>query len=192
LPAFRRVQLDTPELLMVRGLSRTEEAFQTELRRATNQLRDQLHRFYPQMLQLCPTADEVWLWALLELVPTPAHAARVTAGRVQRLLKTYRIRRVTATEVVALLQTPALQVAPGTAEAASAHIALLLPCIRVLAEQLKRCATHVEPLLATLAAAAPDLPGPSDIAIIQSLPGAGVVAGGATIGSKPVWPLAHE
>jgi hypothetical protein len=41
LPAFRRVQLDAPALLMVRELSRTEEAFQTKLRRATNRLRDQ-------------------------------------------------------------------------------------------------------------------------------------------------------
>jgi transposase len=173
LPAFRRVLLDAPEFLMIRELSRTEEALQTECRRATNRLRDQLHRFYPQMLQLCPAADEAWLWALLDLVPTPAHAALVTPAKVQRLLKIYRIRRVTAAEVVALLQTPALQVAPGAAEAASAHIALLLPCIRVLTEQLKRCATHVETLLATLAAPASALPGPSDITIIQSLPGAG-------------------
>jgi hypothetical protein len=42
------------------------------------------------------------LWALLDLAPTPAHAALVTTAKVQRLLKTCRIRRVTAAEVVAL------------------------------------------------------------------------------------------
>lgn len=48
LPSFRRVRLDGP-------------------------LREQLHRFYPQMLHLCHAADEAWLWALLDLAPTPAH-----------------------------------------------------------------------------------------------------------------------
>jgi hypothetical protein len=40
-PAFRRVRLDAPECLMLREWSRTEEAFQTACRRATNRLRDQ-------------------------------------------------------------------------------------------------------------------------------------------------------
>jgi hypothetical protein len=37
---------------MLRELSRTEEALLTEFRRATNQLREQLHRFYAPLLQL--------------------------------------------------------------------------------------------------------------------------------------------
>ena len=46
---------------------------------------------------------------------------------------------------------PALLVTPGTTDAAQAHIALLLPCIRVLAEHLKICARQVKTLLAALA-----------------------------------------
>src|SRR5947207_15999123 len=45
-PSFRQVQVEEPHRLMLRELSRTEEALLTAFRRATNQLREQLHRFY--------------------------------------------------------------------------------------------------------------------------------------------------
>src|SRR4029434_5652700 len=81
-PSFRQVHVEEPHLLMLRELSRTEEALLTEFRRATNQLREQLHRFYAPLLQLCPAADEPWLWELLELAPTPTHAACLTEAHV--------------------------------------------------------------------------------------------------------------
>jgi transposase len=171
--SFRPVCLDEPQVLVLRELSRAEEALGEEFRRAANRLREQWYRFYPQMLHLCPAADEVWLWALWELVPTPAHAASVTEEEVQRVLHIHRIRRVSAADVLAVLRTPAVQVAPGAVEAACAHCALLVPCLRVLAEQLKRCASEVEALLTALAAPADPTTGPSDVAIVQSLPGVG-------------------
>ena len=172
-PSFRRLQLDEPHLLLVRELSRAEETLLEEFRRSANRLRDQLHRFYPQMLQLCSAADAPWLWDLLDLAPTPAHAALLSAAQVQRVLKAHRLRRITATEVLACLQAPALPVAPGTAEAAQAHCGFLLPCLRVLAEQLRACGQQVDALLRPMA----DEPGagerPSDVAIVLSLPGVG-------------------
>jgi transposase len=138
-PRFRRVQRDEPQFLRLQELSRAEDTLLEEFRRRTNRLRDQLHRFFPQMLELCSAADESWLWDLIDLAPTPAHAALLGEEQVQRLLKMHRIRRVKAKEVLTGLQTPALPVAPGTAEAAQAHWAFLLPCLRVLAEQLKAC-----------------------------------------------------
>src|SRR2546425_4788369 len=142
-PSFRRLQLDEPQLLLLRELSRAEEMLLEEFRRSANRLREQLHRFYPQMLQLGLAADEPWLWDLLDLAPTPAHAALLSEEQVQRVLKAHRIRRVKATEVLACLQAPALPVAPGVLEAAQAHCGFLLPCLRVLAEQLRVCAQHV-------------------------------------------------
>src|SRR5712691_2973061 len=173
LPSFRRLRLDEPQLIVLRELSRAEETLLEEFRRTANRLRDQLHRFYPQMLQLGLAADEPWLWDLLDLAPTPAHAALLSEEQVQRGLKAHRIRRVKATEVLACLQAPALPVAPGTAEAAQAHCGFLLPCLRVLAEQLQACSQQVGTLLRTMA----DEPGegerPSDGAMVQSLPGVG-------------------
>src|SRR3989442_6735851 len=106
-PSFRRLHLDEPHLLLVRELSRAEETLLAEFRRSANRLRDQLHRFYPQMLQLCSAADAPWLWDLLELAPTPAHAVLLSEEQVQRVLKTYRIRRVKAHEVLTGLQASA-------------------------------------------------------------------------------------
>src|SRR5258708_18849143 len=123
-PSFRRLQLDAPHLLLVRELSRVEETLLEEFRRSANRLRDQLHRLYPQMLHLCSAADAPWLWDLLDLAPTPAHAALLSAEQVQRVLKAHRLRRITAPEVLACFQAPALPVAPGAAEAAQAQCGL--------------------------------------------------------------------
>jgi transposase len=172
-PSFRRLQLEEPQLLRLRELSRAEEALLEDFRRSANRLQDQLHRFYPQMLQLCSSADESWLWDLIDLAPTPAHAALLSEEQVQRVLKAHRIRRVTAQEVLACLQTPALPVAPGAAEAAQAHCGFLLPCLRVLAEQLQACSQQVSVLLRTLAETPGEGEGPSDVAIVLSLPGVG-------------------
>jgi hypothetical protein len=170
--SFRVVRLSAPELLVLRELSRAEETLLQEFRRTANRLRDQLHRLYPQMLQLCSAADASWLWDLLQLVPTPGHALLLREEQVHRVLKAHRIRRFKAHDVLACVQAPALHVAPGAAEAARAHCALLLPCLRVLAEQRRACAQQVSALLSTLAEDSSEA-GPSDVAIVQSLPGVG-------------------
>ena len=144
-----------------------------DFRRSANRLRDQLHRFYPQMLELCSAADEPWLWDLIDLAPTPAHAVLLSGEQVQQVLKAYRIRRVEAHEVLTCLQAPALPVAPGAAEAAQAHCELLLPCLRVLAAQLQACHQQVSALLHTLAEAPGEGGRASDVAIVLSLPGVG-------------------
>jgi Transposase len=81
-PSFRRLQLDAPQLLRLRELSRAEETWLEDFRRSANRLQDQLHRFYPQMLQLCSAADASWLWDLIDLAPTPAHAALLSEEQV--------------------------------------------------------------------------------------------------------------
>jgi transposase len=172
-PSFRRLHLDEPQLLLLRELSRAEETLLEEFRRSANRLRDQLHRFYPQMLHLCSGADASWLWDLIDLAPTPAHAALLSQEQIQRVLKAHRLRRVKATEVLTCLQASALPVAPGAAEAAQVHCAFLLPCLRVLAEQLQACSQRVSALLHTLAQEPGEGEGPSDVAIVQSLPGVG-------------------
>src|SRR5215216_2375129 len=172
-PSFRRLQLDEPHLILLRELSRAEEMLLEAFRRSANRLREQLHRFYPQMLQLCSAADEPWLWDLLKLAPTPAHAMLLSEEQVQRVLKAHRIRRVKAPEGLACLQAPALPVAPGTADAAQAHCGFLLPCLRVLAEQLQACSQQADTLLRTMADEPGEGQSPSDVTIVQSLPGVG-------------------
>jgi transposase len=90
---FRRVRLDEPAMIRLRELSRLDDELSQEQTRAINRLREQLHRFFPQLLELSESASEPWLWALFECAPSPARAARLTEAKIARLLREHRIRR---------------------------------------------------------------------------------------------------
>lgn len=189
-PAFRPVQPEHPRVVELRELSRVDDDLSQELRRLSNRLRDQLQRFFPQALPLCPAADEPWFWALLDRAPTPARAQRLAVKTVAAVLKVYRIRRVTVDAIRAALQSPPVHVAPGTAEAASAHMALLLPRLRLLHAQRTQVATRMEALLEELGAE--EIPGEHrDATILRSLPGVGRVVA-ATMLAEAGRPLAER
>lgn len=97
--SYKRVEVDSPQIIRLRELARFEEELKIELRRVTNRLWQQLHRYYPQLLRLSTGAAEPFIWDLLSAAPTPAEGARVSLERVESILKTHRIRRVTAVEV---------------------------------------------------------------------------------------------
>ena len=117
---FHRVQLDSAQMLRLRELSRLQEELQVQENRLSNQLWEQLHRYYPQTLTLSPAANEAWLWDLIEMAPLPLQAGQLKLVAVKRLLRSHRIRRVSAEEVLDVLRAPALRLAPGAAEAAIA------------------------------------------------------------------------
>ena len=169
LTAFRRLAPEDPLIVELRELSRLEEDVQAEARRLSNRLREQLHRYFPQVLHLVPAADEPWLWALLERAPTPSAAQHLPRATIQTILTRHRIRRVDADAVRALLRAPALPVAPGTVQAAQRHLAVLLPRLRLVQQQQAECATLIEGLLERLG----ESQGHRDVPILRSLPGVG-------------------
>ena len=183
-PCFRRVSLEDPLVIQLRELSRVDEELQREGNQLANRLREQLHRFYVQALTLCPSADEPWLWTLLELAPSPSVAQRLRPTRVERVLRAHHIRRLNVDDVVCALRAPALQVAPGVVEATTEHIALLLPRLRLVHTQRQQCGARIEALLDELQAAneGQDKPGEhSDVAILRSLPGVGRIVAATLI-----------
>lgn len=169
--AFRRLEPEAPLLVELRELSRLEEDLQQEAGRLSNRLREQLHRYFPQLLQLVPAADEPWLWTLLERAPTPSAAHQLPRAALRTILTRHRIRRVDADVVRAVLRTPALPVAPGTVQAAQRHLAVLLPRLRLVHQQRGECATLIEGLLEQLG----DQHEHRDVPILRSLPGVGRV-----------------
>lgn len=182
---FRRVRLDDPLVIQLRELSRVDDDLKRESNQLANRLREQLHRFYAQALKLCPSADEPWLWALLELAPSPSVARRLRPQRVERLLREHRIRRLSAQDVVGALRAPALHVAPGVVEAATEHIALLLPRLRLVHTQRQRCGARLEALLDQLQAAQDEdhqQREHRDVEILRSLPGVGRLVAAAVLG----------
>ena len=189
---FRAVRLDTPEVIQIRQASRLRDELADERIRTTNRIAEQLRRFYPQVLQL-GALDDPWCWDLLELAPTPTAAAKLRPARINRLLKQHRIRRVTPSKVLEILRAQPLTVAPGVPEAASMHVASLLRRLRVTHAEIKNCdrtlAEWVDTLTTSAPVEAPTRPAdtnteedPSagqrvehhDVAIILSLPGAGI------------------
>jgi transposase len=187
-PCFHRVELGEPALLRLREWSRMSHDLQVESNRLANQLWEQLRRYYPQMLHLSPSAAEAWIWDLLEMAPLPGNAAKLNKSKVQRILTEHRIRRITAEQVLECLRQAPLQLAPGAAEAASEHVLLLLPRLRLLQQQQKTAARHMAGLLEELSAPEDEGCGHRDAKILLSLPGVGPVVG-ATMLSEAWQPL---
>lgn len=185
---FRRVQLDPPRILELRAAGRLHDQLREQINMASNRLREQLLRYFPQVLAL-GAMTEPWIWDLVELVGRPERAQRLRRTQVTRVLAQHRIRRLDADAVLAELRKPALRVAPGVADAAGLHIAVLVEQLRLLDRQIKHCDACTRSILAALdttAAAAPvaiagepesgeHAPSrePCDVAILRSLPGVG-------------------
>lgn len=148
---FHPVRPDPPLVAQLREASRTGHEAQQEFRREANRLRDLLYRLWPQLLSLCPGADEPWLWALLQRAPTPQAARRLRPSTLQALLAEHRIRRFSAEELHHLLQEPPLSLAPGATQAIARRIALLLSRLRLLHQQQRDCQKWVEELVEALA-----------------------------------------
>jgi transposase len=173
--AFRELDIESPALMRLREHARMYEDLKHDLRRLTNQLRAQLHRYYPQILALCSAADEPWIWDLLERAPLPERGARIKVPSVERLLHDHRIRRIVAADVVNALKAPALPVAPGTAEAARDHVLMLLPRIQITRHQLDTVEEKLGALLDEMESTEAEIGGHHDVAIIRSWPGQGMI-----------------
>jgi transposase len=187
--SYRRVEIDSPDLIRLRELSRFQDELKIELRRVTNRLWQQLHRYYPQMLAISPAADDRLMWDLLEAAPTPAEGRKISSLRVQRILKANRIRKLSVDEVHNALKTAPLALAPGAAEAASEHVQLLLPQVKLLEQQLREVGNRIKRLLnAMIETNAGAVQPPCDASLVLSIPGVGpaVAAALLTEASSPI------
>jgi hypothetical protein len=173
--AFHRIQPDHPAVVELREWSRIDQQTGKDLLAQANVLRAQLLRVAPHWLALCPAANETWFWALLELAPTPQHAAALTSRQVRAVLKRHRIRRLPTQQVLTTWRSACPGTAPGVVTAVGAHVLVLLARLRLLHEQrrqaeaeLRRCLTACEPVFSAQ-------PGrPSDVQIALTQPGLGL------------------
>ncbi len=192
--AFRRVPVADPVALQLRELAHAEAECARDLSRLTNQLRDQVYRIAPPLLRLCPAADEPWFWTLLEQAPTLAEQQRLARTQVLTVLRTHRIRRVTAAEVLAALRAPTFALAPGVVEATRDTLQMLIAHLRFVAAQRKRCERRQDALLAELGErpASEAEPGEHrDVEILASLPGVGRMTTVAVL-TEATQPLATQ
>ncbi|MBX9842203.1 MAG: IS110 family transposase [Xanthobacteraceae bacterium] len=173
--AFRRLMRDDPLVIELREWSRLHEELRQEQNRLGNRVRDQLWRYYPQALQLAGgNLAANWFLELWKRLPTPAKAARATERPIARLLKAHRIRRLQAADVLRILRQPPLSVAPGTTEAAGAHLRSLVQRIRLVNQQIKEAERRLDELCAAIEQTTPgQICEQHDVAILRSMPGLG-------------------
>ena len=174
--AFRRLDPAAPEIVELREWSRIASDLTRDQTRLVNRARQQLWRYYPQFLKLESNLARPWVRELWSLVPTPEKARRIRARTVGNFLKRHRVRRISAEEVLARLREPALTVAPGTTEAAAAHLEVVWSQLAVTGQQLARAYREMDRLTAVLpdsAEEAPGTPAQRDVDILSSLPGIG-------------------
>ena len=185
--AFRCLSMDDPVVVELREWSRMAEDLKRERCRLTNRVREQLWRYYPQMLALQSDLGGDWFLELWRLVPTPDKAKRVRQASIGAVLKAHRIRRLDAAEVLAMLTTPPLVVAPGVVAAATAHIGAVADRLKLVNQQLKAAHHHLDVLTAQLSESADEESDWHDVEILQSIPGTGRIISATLIAEA--WPL---
>ncbi len=172
-------KLASPNALTVelRELSRMAEELTKDRTRLGNRIRQQLWRYYPQILEISNNVAEPWILDLWQMAPTPESGQGLSRGRVTRLLKRHRIRRIDATGVLSLLGSEAITVAPGTTQAAVATIALVAERLKLTQRQLAAVNAQIDLLTDAIARGQEDAlgerSGQRDVAILSSLPGVG-------------------
>jgi transposase len=100
---FRRVVVGDPAVVELREWSRLAEELQQERVRLANRIRQQLWRYYPQLLELADDVTAEWILELWSLAPTPAKAARLREATLARLLQRHRIRKLDAASLLGVL-----------------------------------------------------------------------------------------
>jgi len=75
-------------------------------------MREQLWRYYPQILELADDLAADWFLDLWNQAPTPAKAVRLRAITNRAFVKAHRLRRWPAPEVLRILKQKPLSVAP--------------------------------------------------------------------------------
>jgi transposase len=172
---FRRVAVSDPAVVELREWSRLAEELQRERVRLGHRIRQQLWRYYPQLLGLSDDVAAEWVLELWSLAPTPAKAARLREATVAKLLKRHRIRRVDAETALTILRRPAITAAAGVTEAAVLHLRSLVVRLRLANREFRQAERKLDELCAALGKEAPNVGDgrPRDAAILASMPGVG-------------------
>jgi|TARA_Y100000310_G_C20637998_1_gene792290 transposase len=144
---FRLVESDHPWTIELREWSRMREDLVKERLRHTNRLRQQLHRYFPQALELTSDLSVRWFLELLKKVPTHGKAKTIRKTVVSALLKKYGARRMDGPKALQILRKKSPGLAKGTVEAASANVSLTIERLQVVNTQIRTCESRLETLL---------------------------------------------
>lgn len=177
LPKFHRVEQPDPLTAQLIVTFRHYRTLREDLGCTTNRLWQLLQRCAPHLLALSESPDDdAVFWDLLDLSLDPEKARTLRLARVQAVLKRHHIRRFGASEALALLRRPRLQLTPGTLAALLCQAADLTAQARVTYAALRRARATLKRLLTQAGSRAE---------VVDSLPGADVVVTAAFLAEAP-------
>lgn len=170
-PCFRKLKIDEPEIIQIREMSRLDDELRDLKYKLTGRLWSHLKRFFPQLVELCPSCDEPWFWSAIDL----AFATNELPDKklFTEILRGHRIVRLGANEILKVLRTPKLNVAPGTIEAATLHIRILIEQLQLVERQRRQNDREIRRSLQTFVKREKASYGTSDTEILLSMPGVG-------------------
>ena len=174
---FRRLHLEESLVLQLRERTRTVNELTCQRTRLCHQIRQQLWRYYPQLLAIPDLLNQLthpWFVELWNKAKTPARALKLRVATLAKLLKKHGIRRLNAESLREILHAPALSVAPGTAEAARRALQGLFAQAHTTNQLLAQARQDIRELLKAFSQEHADDQRPDDPTILLSLPGVGV------------------
>ena len=174
---FRRLHLEESLVLQMRERTRTVNELTCQRTRLCHQIRQQLWRYYPQLLAIPDLLNQLthpWFVELWNKAKTPARALKLRLSTLAKLLKKHGIRRLNAASLREILHAPALSVAPGTAEAARRALQGLFAQAHTTNQLLAQARQDIRELLKAFSQNHADDQRPDDPTILLSLPGVGV------------------
>jgi hypothetical protein len=144
------VQASDPAVVELREWSRLAEELQQERVRLGNRVRQQLWRYYPQLLELADDVAAEWVLALWAMAPTPAKAARLREATLARLLKRHRIRRVDAETASASCAGPRSRWPRASPKRPSCIVRSLVARLRLANREFRQAERKLDELCAAL------------------------------------------
>jgi transposase len=182
---FHRIQLSNEKMVILREMSRLDEDLAQSRNRLTNQIREQVMRFHPDLLKLSPSADEPWFWDLLDAMGESSKAKAFSMSKAKSLLAKHRIRRHNSEDVIRIVRAERVIVAPGTTTAAMLHIRAAVAQMRVIEEQRRQVRKQIEALLNELSLVTDENGKPPPVTVLLSLPGIGNLVAATLLAEAP-------
>lgn len=191
---FRPIVLGNVAVVELREMVRMHEDLKHLINIQGNRLGHQIHRYYPQLLDLGSVYKDIWMWEVFELATTPHKVSQLHLEAVANILERHRIRRFTARQVIGTLSSSPLRVAPGVVVACERHVTSLVPLLRMTINKRMECKKKLHEMLLKLSEPVINENGVltnSDAAILMSFPGTGPIVG-ATILAEASQPIAER
>jgi transposase len=133
--AFSALSIPDDLTVALRAATRRRETLLADVRRFANRLLQSLWASYPDLLALCPAANEPWLWRLLGRLSSPTPPRSLRKASLAALLSAHRKRNVSADALAVALAAPTAA-SGASLRAILDDIASLLPQLTAAASAL--------------------------------------------------------